>query len=370
MSIASKKPYYTINLSAVQANYIDFFNAIREYGRKDIIAYSIKANYDAQILKTLVESGAHLEVCSGFEYDLAAKAAKTTEKIIINGFQPETDLFLQRLKDGAHVIIGSTHELEYVKSIQHPIRLGLRLNLDYIKKGNRYFMKYSRFGVSPSDPALRDVLSNTNVHITCLQCHFAGNTRAPEIYYAIVKELCQVIKCLGMKDVKMIDIGGGYKVGNQFWEFSDYVREVVKALHDSNYEQLTIIYEPGNSIVRNACSYHVSVIDVMQRDGFRDILVNGTKYHCGSGLRDLAHSIRIENKATRSACKEVQRITGCTCKESDIICELVDFPEIQKDDKLLISDLGAYTINEIPLFLLQAPERYYVYDTAKNEHAL
>lgn len=359
MSITSGKPYYIVNLPVVRANYLAFRNAIQNHDRQDVIAYSIKANYDSQILKTLSALGAHMEVCSEFEYQIAKKYVNTSRDVIINGFQSSCATFLQNLKDGALIILGSSRELEYIKEIQHPAQVGLRLNLDYIKQGDQYFSSRSRFGISPLFPSLRDILVDSNAQITCLQCHFAGNTRAPEIYYSIVQELCRVITYLDLRDVQMLDIGGGYKTGENFWTFDDYVEQAVTALREAGREDLILIYEPGNSIVRKACSYHVCVIDVVRRNGFRDIIVNGTKYHCGQGRRNLNKSIRLKDTNLRFQCHELQRITGCTCKESDVIGELEDFPEIKLGDELIIDDLGAYIVNEIPMFLLEKPEVYY-----------
>ena len=360
MPITSSKPYYTINLSAVRANYLAFQNAIHKHGRRDVIAYSIKANYDSRILNTLVAAGAHIEVCSEYEYQIALKHTSTPRDVIVNGFQSNQDSFLQYTEDGALVILGSVQDLKYINEVQHPIQLGLRLNLDYIKRGNQYFATHSRFGISPSDPILHDILANSNIRITCLQCHFSGNTRAPEIYHNIVRELCRVIAFYKMKDVQSLDIGGGYKVDKAFWTFDDYVDATTIALYEAGREDLTLIYEPGNSIVRDSCANHACVIEVAEQNGTRDIVINGTKYHCGQGHRNLSQSIRLENAEPRPLCQNLQRITGCTCKESDVICNLLNFPEIRLGDQLIIDCLGAYSINEIPAFLLEKPKFYYL----------
>lgn len=360
MPITSGKPYYVVDLSIVRTNYLAFRNAIQKRGRKDVIAYSIKANYDSQILQTLGTLGAHMEVCSEFEYQMAIQYAGSPENIIINGFQSSRVVLLQNLEKGALIILGSPRELEYIKGIEHPVRLGLRLNLDYIKKGDQYFSTHSRFGISPLDPALHDILTDPNVKITCLQCHFSGNTRAPKIYHSIVQELCRIIDFLGLPDVQMLDIGGGYKISENFWTFDDYVDASIAALHEAGQEDMTLVYEPGNSIVRDSCAYHACVVEVTRQNGIRDVVINGTKYHCGQGHRNLSQSIRLKNAHLRPHCPELQRITGCTCKESDVICELKDFPEIRTGDELIIDDLGAYTVNEIPIFLLEKPEFYYL----------
>lgn len=360
MSVTSSQSRFLINLSSVRANYLAFSDAIHQYQRNDIIAYSVKANYDSKIMQTLASLGSYMEVCSEFEYNQAIEYVKSPRNIIINGFHVEPDLLLQHIKLGSLVILNSIDELKYLTEINIPVRIGIRLNLDYIKNGELYFSHFSRFGISPSAPELLKILTNSNIQIICLHCHFSGNSRSPEIYYNIVQELCRIISSHRMKDVQMLDIGGGYKVGPTFWTFDDYVNKVNMALYKAHQEHLRVIYEPGNSIVRNTCSYHTFVIAIAQHNGIRDIVISGTKYHCGQGRRNLENFIRFANSPIRPLCHEVQRITGCTCKESDILCELTHFPYLEIGDELVIDELGAYTMDEIPQFLLPAPNRDYL----------
>ena len=50
MSINTRKtPYYLLDLEKVRTNYLSFQKSIKSVGRNDIIAYSIKANYNPAI---------------------------------------------------------------------------------------------------------------------------------------------------------------------------------------------------------------------------------------------------------------------------------------------------------------------------------
>ena len=362
MPVAAYNPYYTINLSKVLENYKLFQNAIRRYGRSDIIAYSIKANYDTKILETLGALGAYMEVCSEYEYLLAKPYVGNSDRIIINGFRTSPEYFNMTLNRRSLNIIGTTYELEWIKKGNCPSRIGIRLNLDYIKQGKEFYQVHSRFGISPYESTLHEILADSPIRIVCLHCHFAGNTRNPLIYYQITRELCRIINILHLPDVEMLDIGGGYKIGTSFWHFEDYVQQVVKALKEERREDLKIIFEPGNCIVRNTCAYHMYVIGIIQREKSRDIITNGTKFHCCTVHNKTFEDIHLVNDgARRASYPEMQRVVGCSCKESDIICELSNFPEIKLGDELVIDNLGAYTINEVPMFLLERPDFHYTW---------
>lgn len=46
-------PCFIIDICDIENTYRNFFESIRNVGRKDIIAYSMKANYDYKILDRL-----------------------------------------------------------------------------------------------------------------------------------------------------------------------------------------------------------------------------------------------------------------------------------------------------------------------------
>ena len=86
MSINPKiTPYYLLNLENVKANFLSFQNSIRSIGRNDIIAYSVKANYNPAIIELLNELGSFFEVCSDYEYELMKKQGISASRIIVNG---------------------------------------------------------------------------------------------------------------------------------------------------------------------------------------------------------------------------------------------------------------------------------------------
>lgn len=358
------KPYFIVDLEKLKINYQNFVDVIQKYNRNDIIAYSIKANYDLHIIETLLSLGAYVEVSSDFEYGLVKKINVDSKRIVINGFHLNRMLTSEQIEDGAIVNIGTIDELKWLSSFSKPKRVGIRLNIDYIKQGGLYFSKQSRFGISPVDSCLGRLLSSeNNIRINCLHCHFSGTTRDPSIYYAMAKEMCGIIDDLGLRDVEMLNLGGGYKIDQEFWKFEDYYAQIVRALKESHKDSLKLIFEPGNSLVRNTCTYCASVIGIHQFERYTDVIINGTKYHCGLGNRHLNDDTKIICKKPCDIIVETQRIVGCTCKESDVIGTLYNQPAISPGDQVTIENLGAYALNEIPEFLLAPPDIIYYYST-------
>jgi len=353
-------PCFLIDVNKVKQKYQTFKKAITDCNRNDIIAYSIKANYDKNIVTMLDNSGAFFEVCSEFELSKLQEYNIELNKIVINGFIENKNMVLEYINGGALVIVGSDYDLQWVNSINFPVDIGIRINLDYIKKDcNLYSCKRSRFGIDIRNNVLFDlILKNKNINVICLHCHFSGNTRDPVIYADIVNELCEIINKYKLKHVKIIDIGGGYKVGPKFWSFADYVNNIVAALKSRNMEKLKVIYEPGNSVVGNSCSYITKIIDVKSIHGLTYVTVDGTSIHLfpRQGKRLLDYRIPLRKGET----EEKQIIVGNTCKESDVILEINNSRKLEIGETLRFDNLGAYLLNEIPAFLLEYPSVYYV----------
>ncbi len=354
-----KTPYFLINIGKVKQRYNAFKDAIDSSYRKDIIAYSIKANYDKKIIELLSNMGAYFEICTHFEFDKLREYEIDLNKVIINGPARNQDEVKQYIDSGALVIFDSISQLQWIQNIDYPVQIGIRINLDYIKKDNSlYGCKISRFGIDIKENDVFELLQRKkNIKITCLHCHFSGNTRDPIIYADITSELCRIIKEKRLSCVKIIDIGGGYKIHPQHWSFNDYVNNVNSVLVEQSMENLTVIYEPGNSLVRTSYSYITKVVDEKNMNGVSYLTVDGSRLHLSPKNARNRFDYKIKHQHSSIISKQI--VVGSTCKESDIILELNNSKKLSIGDLIQIDNLGAYVINEISDFLLPKPEVYY-----------
>ena len=114
-------------------------------------------------------------------------------------------------------------------------------------------------------------------------------------------------------------------------------------------------------MVRNAVSYHITIIDKKIINGITYLITDGTKYHIEPIIKTDTFKYKIiyskKNKYIRNP---IQVITGCTCKSSDIFITLKDHRELNIDDIVIFYDIGAYIINSISDFLIEKPNIYYL----------
>ena len=358
MPVGEKRtPYFEIDLQEVQASYRCWKQEIENFDRNDRIAYSVKANYDMGIIQTLDRLGGWFEICTRFEYDYLVKQGIEPSKIIVNGTVLCKEDLERYFLAGALVIIDSEECLQWACEHKGKCKIGVRCNLDYIKRGDEYYVKESRFGFENAEEVVHELLRYNHVEVICLQAHFSGNSRSPRIYGELTDGLCQLIKKTGLSTITMIDIGGGYKVAKGFWSVKDYIEIVNLKLLKHGLNNICVVYEPGNALVRSSVVYTTKVVSKRYRDGKNICTVDGSALH----LPHIKNPCRsaYDIKGTESNSVGVQSVVGCTCKESDVLLTLVNDKELKVGSEIVIYDLGAYVMNEIPAFLLDKPRVYY-----------
>lgn len=358
-----KTPYFLINLTNIKENYLEFKNSIASVKRNDSIAFALKANYDKNVINLLNELGSSFEVTSFYEFKLLLKRNISPQKIIINGSVTNLNHLKIYLELGAHIIVDSQLILNYIIRLNIDCSVGIRVNIDYLKKGNKNF-KYenSRFGIDLNETNLFEKLTNTKVKISCIHSHNSNHTKNPKIYALILDELCNLIKKFNLYNVKKIDLGGGYKIAEKFWNFSDYTIELNNTLNNNNMAHIKLIYEPGNSLVRTSANYIIKIIDKKVINNRTYLITDGTKYHLELRNSEIPfdYDIQRNNQYNHRCILKHQIVTGCTCRNLDIFLELNNSLELEIGDVIIFYSVGAYALNRVPNFLIERPKVYYL----------
>lgn len=354
-------PYYILNTKKIKNTYTDLYNAFKSFGINGELAYSIKANYNKEIICLLNKMGCKFEVCSYYEFQLLKDYGILSKNIILNGhLNIKNSLDNLSMFEGM-IILGSKHNVEDFCSLinvqKQNIKIGLRLNLDFVKKSSElFFSQTSHFGI-PSEywDYVITLLKERQVNISCVQAHFSGNTRNPAIYSIIINELCKFIRKYRLNSIEQIDIGGGFKIGKQFWDFNDYIKTISKSMLSADLINMKLIVELGNSIVRESCTYCSKVIDTYSIGQKNYVLIDGSSLHLYGPGKKVPYEYKIESLHPISESQDIQYIVGNTCKESDCIMELTNAQRIYIGDIIKLYNVGAYTINNIPSFILPKP---------------
>ena len=358
MSIDEKviTPCYLINLEQVTQNYHEFFSLIHISGRQDILAYSVKANYDISIIKELDRLGAYFEVCSKYEYNLLLTYGINPVKIIINACSGTGDVF-----DWGHrsflIILDSPEQVHIWVNNGCVNEIGLRVNLNCLTQDDRFQNKVSRFGLDLQSTIFKNLLKKVDrSKIVCLHCHLSGNNREPSIYADAISEIYSYIKEFRFTSVRNIDIGGGFKIGDNYWKFSDYIDAIDQACKVRGND-IPIIYELGNSLVINVAEYHTRIISHKEINGSNIFIVDGSSLHLPKiAIKNLKPSIK--NIHAQGESYDCSVIAGNTCKEADVLATFKIPITVAIGDEIVCYNIGAYSLNTLNTLILGMPKIY------------
>lgn len=361
-------PYYLIHQKELDQNVDNLKEALNRYWDNYIIAYSFKTNYLPWLITYFQKKGLYAEVVSDDEYDLA-QLTDYNEKIVYNGVAKSKETFLQAIKQGSIVNIETERELEWLKDLEcskNDYEVGLRVNLDletYCPNETVTGSEGGRFGFCYENGDLKQAIdfiqSLKNVQLKGLHFHNSTKTRSLNIFRILAKKACEIKEKYNLT-LSYIDIGGGFYGGVKGKPvFSHYLKVISDQLrHSFQKDEVTLIVEPGISLVGSPIDYVTTVIDVKWTNRNRFVTTDGSVSHVNA-LRNKElqfYEINLTNKNREIS--PYQIIGGFTCMENDRLLKLENYPMLQVGDQIIYKKAGAYTLALSPMFIKYFPAVY------------
>ncbi len=346
-------PFYLYSRSQIIDNFTKFSQAVSLLD--NLICYSIKANGNLSVIKSIAELGGGADVVSLGEYKRAVKAGIESSKIVFSGVGKQDFEISETLKQGLlQFNIESVSELEMVNKISS--RLGkvapiaFRVNPDIdagTHEGISTGKADNKFGI-PLNEALKIYkYANKllNVKIVGLDVHIGSQISDLSSFEKTFSHLSKLLKRL--KDEKIvinnIDVGGG--LGIQYSEIDvvpdieEYGKIIQRALGDSGCK---IIFEPGRYIVGNAGLLVTKVI-YKKKGEKKDFIILDCAMNDFSrpALYGANHRI-IPLKKKNKFSKRLVDIVGPVCETTDTFLKDHKFEDIGEDEFCAFMDVGAY----------------------------
>lgn len=367
-------PFFVLDLATLKNEVSKLKNASNKYWPNTTIAYSVKTNSLPYLAKLLSEEGVYAEVVSQDEYEMVTLCGYKDNKIVCNG-PVKTYEFVAKLMDSHAILnIDSHRELEY--AIKHAsnnpqlrFSVGLRVNVDvekYFPTESKAGEQGSRFGFCMENDELKDAIkklkSCRNISISGLHLHVSTSTRRIEIYRWLSSLFVTLVDQFQLEGINYFDIGGGFYGGipnKPQWE--DYLKAISEELTGAGFHsgQLTLIMEPGVSLLAGAFSYFATVIDIKDTNRSRFVVTDGSRIHIDPFFHKTSYYFQHFGGPKSSMVKLAKQIVvGFTCLEYDNIMELERFDEIEEGDVFQFDKLGAYTISLSPQFISFSPAVY------------
>jgi len=256
------------------------------------ICYAAKANSNMAILRTVLESGADLEVNSGGELFKALKIGFLPEQIIFNGTSKTVEELEDAINSGIYAIqVDSIFELELIekvaRSLGKPANVSLRLVPEIetnTHSGLQTALLTSKFGMMPDEAlaAFRRWHDSELLNLCGIHLHIGSQTPDAEPYAdaleTLFENLLEIYNETGHK-LLHLNLGGGFPVNylrdsahaedfpaeqRQMFAASLEPEEVLqnawqrikKIVEKSGaahlLENITLLIEPGRSVIADA----------------------------------------------------------------------------------------------------------------------
>jgi len=345
-------PFYCYSSAALEQNYRRFASA---FPPGTLIAYSVKANGNLAVLKTLAKLGAGADVVSGGELKRALAAGIPPEKIVFSGVgktRAELELGLHhrihQFNVESEAELACLSELASTTGATAPV--ALRINPDVDARTHAKIstgMAENKFGIpsSRAREAYARAVSLPGIRIVGIDMHIGSQITELEPFeqaFARIAELIVLLRSDG-HPIARADLGGGLGVA-----YRPDAAPPDLAAYGAAIERLarrlgvSLILEPGRVIAASAGVLVSRVIYIKQGESTRfAILDAGMNDLLRPALYDAHHEIVCVSERS-GAPTETYDVVGPVCENSDVFGKGYRLPRLVAGDLVAILMTGAY----------------------------
>lgn len=348
-------PFYCYSSATLERHYKVFADAFS--GADALVCYSIKANSNLAVLKTLGKLGSGMDVVSEGELRRARAAGVAPEKVVFSGVGKTRNEMAYALGEGIYGFnVESEAELaalsEVAEQMGSTARVAFRINPDIDPKTHKKISTgkaEDKFGV-PYDRArslYREAAGLPGINPCGIHMHIGSQITDLKPFqdaFALLRELAEQLKNDGC-DLEFINFGGGlgapYRGNNDVPPHPDeYAAIVMAAAKDLNVK---LLFEPGRMIAANAgilvtrvlytktgAAKSFTIVDAGMND-----LIRPTLYEAW-------HSIMPVDERVNEAPEQLTDVVGPVCETGDYLALDRKLPEFSSGDLMAVLTAGAY----------------------------
>ena len=345
-------PLYVYSYSTLIDHFSKLKSAFREID--PLICYSVKANSNLTILKSLVDKGAGLDIVSGGELFRASKI-KCPAKRIVYASVGKTNIEIETaIRKGILFFnVESLPELENIdriaKCLGKKTNVAIRINPDVEPKTHAFITTgklTNKFGIDFETARKIFLLKNKfkNASIKGIHIHIGSQiTESTPFVAAIIKviKFIDELKVCGI-NLEYLNIGGGLGIiyNNETPQTAvHYAERVIPLLRKTG---LKIIMEPGRFIVGNSSVLVTKVLYVKNTPLKKFVIID-------AGMNDLirpalyhAHHEIFPLKNISKAKKLKVDVVGPICESGDFLAKERLLPAVKTGEYLAVMSAGAY----------------------------
>lgn len=314
----------------------------------DRVLYAVKANFNADVLRTLNTEGVDFECVSPGEVEWLESIFPDLDlsRILFTpNFAPRSE-YEWGLRKGIQVTLDNLYPLEAWPELFEGARLFVRVDPGE-GRGHHEHVKtagvHSKFGIPRFEvDELKRLVAAAGATITGIHAHSGSGILDPLNWRKVAAELVEVAK--EFPDVEVIDLGGGLGIPEKTGDRPfDLVRlDASLAEFREAYPQYRLWIEPGRFLVAQSGVLLTHVTQVKGKGDMRYVGVStGMNSLIRPALYGAYHEIVNLSRAD-SAASETVTVVGPICETGDRLGSDRLLPPSQEGDVILIANAGAY----------------------------
>jgi len=348
-------PFYAYASATLEHHYKVFTDALK--GMDTLVCYSVKANSNIAVVRTLALLGAGADVVSGGELKRALAAGVPANKIVFSGVGKTERELTDALKAGIMQInVESEPELESLSAIAQSLGteavVAFRVNPDVDarthakistgKAENKFGIEWTRV-----HEVYQKASTMAGIRPVGLAIHIGSQLSELEPFrdaYLRIRDIVALLQADGL-NVERLDLGGG--LGISYGEsdvalpgpaqYGEVVREVF-----ANFDG-KLLFEPGRVIAGNAGVLVTRVIYVKEGATRRFAIVDAAMNDLTRpSLYDAFHEIVPVIEADKGEELLPYDVVGPICETGDTFCKDRKLPLLAAGDLLAVRSAGAY----------------------------
>jgi diaminopimelate decarboxylase len=346
-------PTYVYSANAALSAFEAYDRALADIPH--LTCYAVKANMNLAVLALLARAGAGADVTSGGELYRALHAGFEPQRIAFAGPGKTREEIREALKaDILCFHVESASELRVIDEVARGegmrARIGFRVNPDIDPQTHPYIatgLRTSKFGVPHREvrQLYREAARLPGIEVVGVHMHIGSQlTKATPIADALgrVAELVEDLRQDGIT-LRYLDVGGG--LGIRYRDETppspgEYVRILKPWLEKL---ELTVLVEPGRSLVGNAGALLTRVLYRKATEGRRFVVVDAAMNDLiRPALYNAHHDLWPVNEPPAGAAPDTVDVVGPVCESGDFLAKERPLPPVAEGELLAVMSAGAY----------------------------
>jgi diaminopimelate decarboxylase len=331
-------PAYVYDEDDIRSRARAYVGAFRSRTDRFEVIYGSKAFPCTAVNALLAAEGLGCDAATGGELHMALRGGFAPERIYLHGNNKGEEEIEYALEQGVGcIVIDSFDELDRLEAMAPGQRVMLRVTPG-IKPSTHSFISTgqvdSKFGFAAEDVP-RAIERIDRLELAGLHAHIGS-----QIFdLAPFEKLGEILAAMG--DYPLLNLGGGLGIAYTAEDDPPSIETYVESLLRGAPDDVTVLCEPGRSLVGNAGVTVYTVGTVKEIPGVRTyVAVDGGM---SDNLRPMLYGARYEAEvADRFGGDTLCTVAGKHCESGDILIRDVMLADPGPGDVLVVPATGAY----------------------------